>query len=264
MKVSNLLCASIAALSGAISSSNAVTLDSPGTYTTKPEDRLYLPGNYWIRNNTWGGRQYIDSGAAKQHVTYEQQWSSGAIRWNSWYDWPVFGGNKWVVRGFPAIIRGCSWGITSPFVNTDGLPVSVSDNYIAAKANYSISNPGTQNATYDIWINSSGSANWPEEELMVWMGRFGGAGPIGPKNGDNAWINGASWAVHSNNFTHSYVRLNNEYEWDFNLAEFLKSARHSSRGFLNPAHYVIGIEFGTEVFYTDGPSRFTCNYQVTP
>ncbi|WP_256725948.1 hypothetical protein [Streptomyces sp. IMTB 2501] len=57
------------------------------------------------------------------------------------------------------------------------------------------SNPGTMDVAYDLWLHTKNTADRqdrPTDEIMVWLDRQGGAGPLGTKYGSVS-LDGAMW-----------------------------------------------------------------------
>lgn len=230
--------------------------------TSDREGRLILTG-YWIRNNTHGAA-YSPSGTQ----SIENFNSSGTISWKSVYNWPL-NNQPYRVKAYPAIIKGASWNYTNqPAHGTTGLPVAVYQNKtFISSGSYSFANRGTQNAAFDIWLdNAATRATYnPKEEVMVWLGNYG-AGPIGSFVKYTS-LNGTGWNVSSNGFTHSFLRASNTTSWsNFDLRSFIHDAAYNiSYGgakLLTANDYIIGLEFGTEIFATNGQGTFNCSYRL--
>lgn len=58
--------------------------------------------------------------------------------------------------------------------------------------------PGTMNVAHDLWLHSKSTADWqdqPTDEVMIWLNRQGGAGPLGTKYGSVS-LGGAMWDIY--------------------------------------------------------------------
>jgi len=89
--------------------------------------------------------------------------------------------------------------------------------------------PGqTIDVSYDLFAHSManpGTNDNPTDEIMIWLYRAGGAGPIG---GTQATVSlaGSSWELHRGNNgnwnVYSYVNTTNQTSATLNLMDFLK------------------------------------------
>lgn len=213
---------------------------------------MFPVGHYLINNNTWGwkfspgGHESVWSDAGVDHV--------GPVAWGAKYDWPV-GDKRYQVKAFPSIISGWHWGAWS---RDSGLPVKLADlRSVTASGAISVTNPGVQNVAYDCWfhtIEHPGNKDQPSDELMIWMARYGGAGPLGKLQG-TVTIGGATWQLYKGELgwnVFSFVRTTNADSWTIDIRDFidyLVSRRH----WLPASRYLTSVQFGSEIFRTDGP-----------
>ncbi len=232
----------------------ALVTTSLSAATTDAEYGMFPVGRYEINYNTWG--------AAFSPGGHESVWSSatpstlGPVTWGAKYDWPV-GDKPYQVKAYPSIISGWHWGVWS---NESGLPVWLADRHrVLVSGSIAVTNPGVQNVAYDCWfhnVSDPGHRAQPTDELMIWVARFGGAGPLG-KLQDTARIGGATWEVYRGDLAwhvFSFVRTTNAGSWSLDVRDFTDYL--AARGWLPETKYLTSVEFGSEIFKTDGPGSF--------
>ncbi len=168
------------------------------------------------------------------------------------------GDKPYNVKAYPSIISGWHWGTWSA---GSGLPVRVGDRRsIVTSASIAVSNPGVQNVAYDCWfhrIADPDNKTRPTDELMVWMGRYGGAGPLG-KLQERVTLGGATWDLSRGETgwtVFSFVRVTNAESWTINLRDFIDYLA-VAKGWIEKEKYVTSVQFGSEIFKTDGDGSF--------
>jgi hypothetical protein len=147
------------------------------------------------------------------------------------------------------------------------MPVRVGDRKsITTKWNFRLSsNPGTMNVAYDLWLHGKGDADWrdrPTHEVMIWLNRQGGAGPLGTRYGSVS-LGGSMWDIYQGDIgwkVYSFVRRTNTTSATLDLDDFTQALVR--RKLLTGDTYVSGIEAGTEVFKGSGRLD-TTSYSVT-
>src|SRR5690606_17460642 len=152
---------------------------TPEAETCEPFGVL-LAGKYWINNNLWGQ----DAGVGQQCVR-RRCLDGTAVAWDSDWSWA---NSPSSVKSFASVVLGWHWGY---HVQNTGLPVRVSDNRdVNCGWNYTVDQSGTMNVAYDLWFHSVPDPSWgehatdePTDELMIWLYRDGGAGPLGTVQG---------------------------------------------------------------------------------
>jgi hypothetical protein len=150
---------------------------------------------------------------------------------------------------YPSIYKGCHWGNCT---SASRLPVQVSA-LPAVPSHWAVtSSPsGAYDIAYDLWFNStpttSGQPNGTE--LMIWLNHRGGVQPAGSQIG-TVTIAGAAWDVWKGSMPGwiyiAYVRQAPADSVDLDLRDFTRDA--VARGTINPAHYLIDIEAGFEIW----------------
>jgi hypothetical protein len=233
------------ALAAAVSVTVAVAGEQARTCTAS--DTITM-GKYYVNNNLWGK----DSGSGSQCVWNTSQ-NGDTIGWGTDYTWS---GGDHSVKSYASSVLGWHWGWKVDKPRTE-LPVRVGDRKrINTTWDFSVSsNPGTMNVAYDLWLHNKNTADWqdqPTDEVMIWLNRQGGAGPLGSKVATVS-IGGATWDLYEGDIdwkVHSFVRVANTSGATHNLDDFLQVLVR--RNLLSNAKYVSGIEAGTEVFKGTG------------
>lgn len=224
-------------------------------------------GKYWMNNNLWGQ----DAGSGTQclrrtclggdDIAFETDWS-----WT---------GSAGAVKSYASAVLGWHWGY---HVEETGLPVQLSSGgSVDCGLSYTVSQNGTMNVAYDLWLHSVPDPQWgrpgvatdqPTDELMIWLYKAGGAAPIGTVQGSAVPLGGALWnvykgAVTSNGQTlwnvYSFVRTTNTNSATLDLTEFTDHV--VSRGWMPSSRYLTSVQLGPEVFLGSGTltvSSFGC------
>ncbi|MER5219156.1 GH12 family glycosyl hydrolase domain-containing protein [Streptomyces flaveus] len=208
-------------------------------------------GKYYVNNNLWGQ----DDGTGTQCV-WDNSRSGNTISWGTDYSWTSKAGKENAVKSYSSTVLGWHWGWKVDKASTE-LPVRVGDRKrVNTSWEFSVSSgPGTMNVAYDLWLHSKNTADWqdqPTDEIMVWLNRQGGAGPLGSKVG-RVSLGGAMWDIYEGDIgwkVHSFVRVANTTKATLNLDDFTQALVR--RKLLSNDKYVSGIEAGTEVFRGKG------------
>ncbi|MBC8132073.1 MAG: RICIN domain-containing protein [Deltaproteobacteria bacterium] len=160
---------------------------------------------------------------------------------------------------------GLHWGWHFP--TGTGLPSQLSANRdINTSYAYTASfgTGGTANVAYDVWLHTQSNPLYenPSDEVMIWVNKTGGAGPIGGVIA-TVTIGGATWNLHRGNIgweVWSFVRTSNSGSASLNIKSFTDYLRNTWG--LSSAKYVTSVEFGTEIFHGTGNVNVT-NYTCT-
>jgi len=220
---------------------------------TRVVSGFLLNNNVWGRENSPDGWQLIDVVKPGENLS-----------WSVRYNWPA-GTNRHAVKGYPSVVTGWQWGLWS----ADGrLPIRVSElGSVVSGASARLETPGVQNLTYDLWFHAESpvrSEDKPSDELMIWVGRFGGAGPLGVLRG-RARIDGTWWHLYIGDVgwkVFSFVREENAVSWRVNIKAFIEHL--VSQGLMQETKQLSSIQFGTEVFSSPGAARLDiADYSVT-
>lgn len=201
-------------------------------------------GKYWLNNNLWGH----DSGSGSQCISDTR--SGSTIGWNTTWNWS---GQSNQVKSFDSAVLGWHWGWRTGGTE---LPVQLSANRdVFTDWRYRVSGGGTMNVAYDLWLHSIPNPDWPNnptDEVMIWLYRSGGAGPLGTFQG-TVTIAGTNWDLYRGNIgwnVFSFVRRSNTTAATLHLQDFLNNL--VSRGWMSNTKYLSSIQAGTEVFIGSG------------
>jgi xyloglucan-specific endo-beta-1,4-glucanase len=226
-----------------------------------------LMGKYWVNNNGWG----VSSGSGQQCIWSNCQ-TGDLIGWGTSFNWT---GGAGQVKTYASTVLGWHFGLKVPGSDT-GLPVQISSTR-AVNCGWDFTLNAavapTLDIAYDMFahtINNPGCCDNPTDEIMVWLYRSGGAGPIG---NTMATVNlgGTSWELHvGTNRTQnaagwnvfSYVRTANATTSVLNMMDFMHDLQ--TRGLISGAKYLNSVQAGTEVFTGTGTLQtngFYCRVQ---
>ncbi|GEM_PF-1942388 len=223
---------------------------------TKTTYASITQNKYWINNNLWG-----ISGATGWQGIWDTCTSGNTIGWGTDWNWS---GTSNQVKSYASAVLGWHWGWK---ITGTGLPVQISANKnVTCGWNYRVTPGQTIDVSYDLFAHAlanPGYADQPTEEIMIWLYKTGGAGPIGGVDSTTS-IGGASWEVHKGSTgtwnVYSYVRTVNTTSATLNMMDFLKDL--VNKGWMSSSHYLTSIEAGTEVFVGTGRLD-TDNYYCT-
>jgi len=223
------IAAAAAVSAAAAPSAQAATSTCSGTGTISA-------GDYLIQANEWNS-------SAQQCITYTSgtAWSVSTANFN------LSGGAP---ATYPSIYKGCHWGLCT---GNSGFPIQMSK-LGSATTSWSTSQPssGAYDVAYDIWFNSTPTTSGQPDgtEVMIWINSRGGVQPFGSQTGTTN-VDGMNWNVWTGRQTSwniiSYV-LNPGATSVSNLD--LKALFNDAvaRGSINPAHYLIDVEAGFEIW----------------
>jgi Glycosyl hydrolase family 12/Cellulose binding domain/Fibronectin type III domain len=165
---------------------------------------------------------------------------------------------------YPSIFRGCHWGNCT---SSDPFPIE-ENNIASASTSVSITQPSGYNndSAYDIWFNQTSTTSGQPNgtEIMIWIDHQGSPQPFGSQVATET-IDGATWAVWTGRESSwnivSYVRQTPVTSVsNLNLLPFFSDA--VSRGSLEPTWWLIGVEFGFEI-WSGGQNLAMTNYSVS-
>lgn len=206
-----------------------------------------IRGKYWVNNNVWGRAD----GAGSQCV-WENGLNGDNLSWGTSWTWA---GDTTKVKSYASAVLGWHWGWKT---TGTGLPIQLS----AGKAvntswNFTVTQKTSNimNVSYDLWFHSVSSPDWPDQptdEVMVWLYKSGGAGPVGTKQA-TVTVGGTTWDLYRGNIgwnVYSFVRTSNTTTADLNLTDFTNDL--AGRGWLDKTKYLSSVQAGTEVFTGSG------------
>lgn len=204
-------------------------------------------GKYWLNNNLWG-----QSSGSGWQCMWDTSLSGNTIGWGTSFSWT---GQSNSVKSYTSSVLGWHWGVKN--TNT-GLPVQLSANRsVNTGWNFRVTQNGavTMNVSYDLWLHTIPNPtfqNNPSDEVMIWLYRSGGAGPVGTRQA-TVNIAGTSWDLYRGNIgwnVFSFVRTTNTSSSTLNARDFLNDL--VSRGWMSSSKYLTSVESGTEVFIGTG------------
>ncbi|MEY9994692.1 hypothetical protein ABIE67_006724 [Streptomyces sp. V4I8] len=209
-------------------------------------------GKYYVNNNLWNEGKYTGT-----QCVWDNSRSGSTISWGTNYSLANSGtGKDHDVKSYASTVLGWHWGWKVDKATT-GLPIRVGDRRpVRTSWEFSVSSdPGIMNVAHDLWLHGKNTADWqdqPTDEVMIWLNRQGGAGPLGTKYGSVS-LGGAMWDIYEGDIgwkVHSFVRRANTTKATLNLDDFTQALVR--RNLLSNDKYVSGIESGTEVFKGTG------------
>ncbi len=148
-------------------------------------------------------------------------------------------------KSYPSLVAGCHWGRCS---DAPGLPVRASAVGDARTAVSITRAPGSWNAAYDLWFNSTPDPQGQNDgtELMIWIDGEDAPDPIGEVVGA-VTIAGATWDVWQGDMgwrVISFVHRQGTTSVDLPLEPFVREA--VERGATEPGWWLTSVQFGFE------------------
>ena len=190
-------------------------------------------GRYNVQNNNYGnhGRQCVTATSGG----FDVEVAEGTI--------PPGGAPK----SYPSILAGCHWGRCT---TGSALPVRADQVGGARTAVVITRAPGSWNAAYDIWFNSTPTTDVANDatEMMIWIDANDAPDPIGEVVGQ-VELDGASWQVwqgRAGTNVISFVRTEGTSSVDLALAPFVEEA--IERGATRANDWLTSVQFGFELW----------------
>ncbi|KAL2789054.1 concanavalin A-like lectin/glucanase domain-containing protein [Aspergillus keveii] len=190
---------------------------------------------YIVNNNMWGQ----DSGTGTQCTTVDSI-SSDGVAWHTTWTWSgdmtvksypnsglVF--DPVLVRDISSIQTMAEWGYDNAEINAD--------------------------VAYDLFTaaDSSHETSSGDYELMIWLGRYGEATPIGTQLG-TAEVGGISWGLwngmNGDMNVYSFVASNPVTSFNADVKEFWDYLT-DTYSYPADSQYLLTMQFGTEPFTGD-------------
>jgi hypothetical protein len=234
------------------------------TTATTPPIKI---GKYWINNNQWGA----GTGSGTQSIWSTCQ-QGDLVGWGTMWNWT---GQSNAVKSYASIVLGWHWGLMVPNVTT-GMPVQISAGMAGKKINCGWAftdsqTGGSADVAYDIFAHTTAtptSSDDPTDEIMIWLYRANGAGPVGTRQVTGVSIDSAMWDLYRGMTTDnsgktlwnvfSYVRQSNATSAVVNVMDFMSDL--AARTWISPQKYVTSVEAGTEIFTGNGELDTTGYY----
>ncbi|EED24352.1 endoglucanase, putative [Talaromyces stipitatus ATCC 10500] len=205
----------------------------------------YTSGPYTVNNNLWG-----ESSGSGSQCTYVNSISSSGVAWSTTWNWS--GSNSQVKSYANSQYSALNKKLVSQL---SSIPTSVQWSY----SNTAI----TADVSYDLFtaadinhVTYSG-----DYELMIWLGRYGGAQPLGSQIG-TANVAGITWqlwyGVNGSQKTYSFVAPSQTTSWSGDILNFFDYLEEH-QNFPASSQYLIDLQFGTEPF-TGSQTTLTVNH----
>ncbi|MEV0218744.1 endo-1,4-beta-glucanase [Streptomyces sp. NPDC050704] len=222
---------------------------------------------YYLNNNVWGAKN-----ASGKQCTWLNSYRGGKANWETSFDWT---GDRTSVKAYGSVVLGWHWGWKEK--NTR-LPVRLnSGRKVTSSWNFNITQntPTVMNVSYDLWFHQKPNPDWkdqPHDEVMVWLNRQNGAGPLGTKR-ERLTVAGTAWDLYVGKIVnkdsggrvtsswnvYSYVRAVNTNAATTDLTALTNAL--VQRRLLASTSYLTSVEAGTEVFTGKGKLS-TSSYSV--
>ncbi|SDT69193.1 GH12 family glycosyl hydrolase domain-containing protein [Actinoplanes derwentensis] len=205
-------------------------------------------GKFWVNNNVWGKAD----GTGSQCV-WENGLTGDSLSWGTSWTWA---GDNTKVKSYASSVLGWHWGWKVP--SGTGLPVRLSAGKpVTTNWNFQVTqnSGGVMNVAYDLWLHDKANPDWPDnptDEVMVWLYKSGGAGPVGTKQATVS-IGGATWDLYRGNIgweVYSFVRTSNTSAAGLDLTDFTDEL--VARKWLAETKYLSSVQAGTEIFTGSG------------
>ena len=158
------------------------------------------------------------------------------------------------VKTYASTVLGWQWGWK---VTNTGLPVQISSGKkINCGWDFTMTQSGgAADVSYDVFAHTqamAGTNDDPSDEIMVWLYKTGGAGPVGTKQ-TTVTIGGTTWDLYRGTTrwnVFSFVRTANATTAIVNIMDFMNDL--VTRGWIQGSKYVSSVQSGTEIFTGTG------------
>ncbi|MFI1989936.1 cellulose binding domain-containing protein [Actinoplanes sp. NPDC020271] len=206
-----------------------------------------IRGKYWVNNNVWGRAD----GTGSQCV-WENGLNGDNLSWGTNWTWA---GDTTKVKAYASAVLGWHWGWKT---TGTGLPVQLSaGKKVQTSWNFTVTQKTSNimNVSYDLWFHTKSNPDWPDQpadEVMVWLYKSGGAGPVGTKQA-TVTVGGTTWDLYRGNIgwnVYSFVRTSNTTSAVLDLTDFTDDL--AGRGWLDKTKYLSSVQAGTEIFTGSG------------
>jgi hypothetical protein len=215
--------------------------------TSAARDAFITLGKYWVNNNWWGASS--GSGSNTIWSTCQQ---GDLIGWGTSWSWT---GTSNQVKSYASTVLGWQFGWR---LANSGLPIQLSSGKnINCGWSFNITQSGgAADVSFDMFAHTlamAGTNDDPTDEIMIWLYRAGGAGPVGTLQ-TTVTIGGTSWDLYRGNNNRwnvfSYVRSANATSAVVNVMDHMRDL--ITRGWISSSKYLSSIQSGTEIFTGTG------------
>ena len=217
-------------------------------------------GKYVVQNNRYGGNTH----------SIQAMWDNGD---KAGFSLSGVSANIEVGQApgsYPSIVYG--WHVDGKFYGGYQAAKTISSiQSIPTTADVTVPGaPAVYNTSYDLWVSSQANpgANGSRTEVMIWLNRPGmDPYPIGTKQttvqiGSQTWEVWYDTDIGADNFhTVSYIQTSLRSA-ELDIKPFLDDA--VARGYIQASQYLLGVQFGFEIWKAGGGDAFTVNsYSVS-
>ncbi|SMY28168.1 unnamed protein product [Zymoseptoria tritici ST99CH_1A5] len=195
----------------------------------------YSNSGYRVQNNLWGK----DAATSGSQCSAVNSISSGGVVWSTTWEW--YGGQNNVKSYAFSALEGFT---KKPLSQINSMP---------STAAWSMNNPAARcNVAYDLFTaaDPNHATYTGDYELMVWLARYNGVGPIGSKK-YSVNIGGINWdlyyGLNGPMKVYSYVAQSTQANFNGDIKSFFNHMT-SAEGFPASSQNLITFQFGTEPF----------------
>ncbi|KAG8810284.1 hypothetical protein FRC17_002993, partial [Serendipita sp. 399] len=206
-------------------------------------------GSFTVYQNLWGA----SAGTGSQCISLDSV-SGSTFAWTTTWSWS---GGPYNVKSYDNIAYNIATGVKVSTIS------SIPTTWVWSQTG---SNP-INNVAYDLMTTASGNVNDAHTyEIMIWLGAFGGAGPISSSGSPVATptIAGSSWRLfdgyNGSMRVFSFVASSNIQSFTGDLKAFLTYLA-SNNGF-DTNQYLTVLQAGTEPFTGSNVVLTTSRYTV--
>lgn len=232
-----------------------------------------IKGKYYISDNQWGNTDGSHG--------WVSMWNWGTGQAGTSWGWGQqfsLTGLGYTVKAYPSCVLGWHWGYPTGYpAAPTGLPARLWDNKnVNTGWNFTIdpTTNATQNVSYDLWFHTESNPLYetPSNELMVWLDRRGGAGPLGSYIED-VYLGGTTWMLYrsddsatstpNDGTVFSFVRKTNTASSTLNLRDFINYVVYS-KGWMSNSKYLTSVQAGSELYVGSGKfqtNSYYCNVE---
>ncbi|KAM0345594.1 hypothetical protein ACHAPU_006247 [Fusarium lateritium] len=248
MKFFGVVSALLAAVATASPTTPSKTLDKRATTWCDSFGSVQTAG-YTVYHNNWGRG---DATSGSQCTTFSS-YKSGSFSWSTKWSWA--GGDIHVKSYSNVALEGINKKISA----IKSIPSKWTWRYTGTNM--------VSDVAYDLWLAPSvGAAN--KYEIMIWVGSYGGAGPISDHGSTplaTLNLNGAQWKLfrgpNGDTTVYSFVATKNQGNFEGDLLPFLTYLT-KSQGV--PSSYVAtSFQAGTEPFVGSDCTFATSAYSLS-
>ncbi|KAI8712718.1 hypothetical protein NCS52_01370600 [Fusarium sp. LHS14.1] len=203
---------------------------------------------YTVYHNNWGAGQ---ASSGHQCTTFDQVKSGNSFVWSTEWSWT---GGHGQVKSYSNVALE---KVNKKLSQIKSIPSKWTWRYTGSNMIADVS--------YDLWLAPSASAN-NKYEIMVWVGAYGGAGPISSTGSAIATVSiaGNSWKLfkgpNGDTTVFSFVATKNVGNFNGDLNEFFKYL--TSKQGVSKDMVITSLQAGTEPFEGSNAVFKTYDYTI--